>query len=169
MNLNFLHKCTVFLLQDFRLLLFPKMRREVTNWTKLDFKQLVAHFKKHGEKAVSLSKKEKQKKKEKNEALKERHGFCRLNGGKEALGIWMIEPPGIFRGREGHPQHGRIKLRIKPQDVTINCSSKKGPSPPEGTKWKAVIQDPEVTWLAKYTNNLVGIKYYKLCGFSHFY
>ena len=63
----------------------------------------------------------------------------------------MLEPPGIFLGRGDHPKTGTIKLRIKPESVTINIG--KGeivPEPPEGHKWKQVINNVNGSYIASY-------------------
>jgi DNA topoisomerase-1 len=67
----------------------------------------------------------------------------------------MVEPPGLFRGRADHELHGRIKLRIRPEDVTINCSACYKVKAPTKGRWKEIVHDQNAFWLAKYTNNLV--------------
>jgi DNA topoisomerase-1 len=59
---------------------------------------------------------------------------------------------------------GKVKRRIMPEDVIINCSKdSKIPVPPKGHKWKEVRHDNTVTWLCSWTENIQGqIKYIML-------
>ena len=63
-----------------------------------------------------------QKLKEENAAMVEEYGFCVMDGHKEKIGNFRIEPPGLFRGRGTHPKMGMLKRRVQPEDVIINCS-----------------------------------------------
>lgn len=84
--------------------------------------------------------------KEENEALQKEYGFCTIDGHKEKIGNFKIEPPGLFRGRGQHPKMGKLKLRVQPEDVLINCSKdSKFPKPPEGHKWKEIRHDNTVS------------------------
>ena len=81
------------------------------------------------------------------------------------LMIFRIEPPGLLKTRGAtNPNGGKIKRRIRPEDVIINCSKDSTfPKPPPGHKWKKVQHDNTVTWLASWTENIQGqIKYVML-------
>lgn len=68
-----------------------------------------------------------------------KYGICTIDGHKEKIGNFRIEPPGLFRGRGDHPKMGMLKKRVMPEDVIINCSKdSKIPEPPKGHKWKEV-------------------------------
>ncbi|OWM85849.1 hypothetical protein CDL15_Pgr012099 [Punica granatum] len=73
-----------------------------------------------------------------------------VDGVKEKVGNFRVEPPGLFRGPREHPKMGKLKRRIRPSDITINIG--KGVPVPEcpipGEKWKEVRHDNTVTWLA---------------------
>ena len=44
-----------------------------------------------------------------------------------------IEPPGLLKTRGAtNPNGGKIKRRIRPEDVIINCSEDNVPEPPPG-------------------------------------
>ena len=45
-----------------------------------------------------------------------------VDGRKEKLGNFRVEPPGLFRGRGQHPKMGKLKTRIWPEDITLNMS-----------------------------------------------
>ena len=83
--------------------------------------------------------------KEKNEEVMLEYGFCIIDGHKEKIGNFKIEPPGLFRGRGEHPKMGMLKRRVMPEDVLINCSKDSNiPQPPPGHKWKEVRHDNTV-------------------------
>ena len=49
---------------------------------------------------------------------------------------------------------GKIKPRVVPEDIIINCSKdSKFPVAPEGHSWKEIRHDNTVTWLAHWTEN----------------
>ncbi len=151
---------------------FSDWRREMTSEEKsvirdlgkCDFSQINEHFKKVSEERKSRSKEEKKAEKEKNDAIQKEYGFCEIDGHTEKIGNFRIEPPGLFRGRGEHPKQGKLKRRVMPEDVIINCSKDaKVPKPPPGHKWKKVQHDNSVTWLACWTENVQSqIKYVML-------
>jgi len=57
-----------------------------------------------------------------NEKVQKEYGFCIIDGHKQKIGNFKIEPPGLFRGRGDHPKQGMLKCRVMPEDVIINCS-----------------------------------------------
>lgn len=46
--------------------------------------------------------------------------YATIDGRKERVGNFRVEPPGLFRGRGEHPKMGKLKSRIYPEDITIN-------------------------------------------------
>lgn len=64
----------------------------------------------------------------------------------------MTEPPGIFRGRGGHPSAGKLKNRIVPEFVSVNIGEDDliPPCPVPGHSWKEVINNPKASWLCQY-------------------
>nr|GAT56323.1 predicted protein [Mycena chlorophos] len=76
-----------------------------------------------------------------------------------------VEPPGLFRGQGDHPQRGKVKLRLRPEDVTLNLSEGVPiPVPNIPGQWKAVIHDNKVAWLATWTENVNGNHKYVFLG-----
>ena len=69
-----------------------------------------------------MSKEQKQQLKEKNEKIVAEYGYCLIDGHKQKIGNFRIEPPGLFRGRGDHPKQGMLKKRVLPKEVIINCS-----------------------------------------------
>ena len=54
--------------------------------------------------------------------MEEEYGFCMIDGQRERVMCYKIDPPGLFRGRGEHPKQGCWKKRITAEDVVINCS-----------------------------------------------
>ncbi|CAH2286121.1 DNA topoisomerase I, mitochondrial isoform X1 [Pelobates cultripes] len=139
-------------------------RKLIRHLHKCDFTEIHKYYVDKNEARKALPKEEKQKLKEEASKLQEEYGYCTLDGHREKIGNFKIEPPGLFRGRGDHPKMGMLKLRIMPEDVIINCSKEsKVPAPPAGHKWKEVRYDNSVTWLASWTENIQNsIKYIML-------
>ena len=66
------------------------------------------------------TKEQKQELKKENEKILEEYGYCLMDGHKQRVGNFKIEPPGLFRGRGDHPKQGKLKKRTMPEDVIIN-------------------------------------------------
>ena len=80
-----------------------------------------------------------------------------IDGARQKVGNYKIEPPGIFMGRGDHPKLGKIKRRINPEDVTINLDKDATvPKPNVGGNWKKIIHDNNVIWLATWVDEITG-------------
>ena len=150
--------------KDWRKVMTEKEKEKLRDLSKCDFSEINEYFKKVSEERKARSKEEKKAEKAKNDELTEHYGFCEIDGHKEKIGNFRIEPPGLFRGRGEHPKQGMLKRRVMPEDVIINCSKDSTfPKPPDGHKWKEVRHDNTVTWLASWTENIQNsIKYVML-------
>ena len=150
--------------KDWRRVMTEKEKEKIRDLSKCDFQEINEYFKKVSEERKNRSKEEKKAEKAKNDELSEHYGFCEIDGHKEKIGNFRIEPPGLFRGRGEHPKQGMLKRRVMPEDVIINCSKDSTfPKPPDGHKWKEVRHDNTVTWLASWTENIQNsIKYVML-------
>ncbi|CAI4226827.1 unnamed protein product [Auanema sp. JU1783] len=143
--------------KDWRKQMTAKEREMITDLKKCDFRQMEAYFKEQTEIRKAMTKEEKLKIKEEKEAEGKIYGFAYIDGHKQKVANFRIEPPGLFRGRGGHPKMGMLKKRVRPEDVIINCS--KGgeiPRAPAGHNWKEVRHDNQVTWLCSWTENVLG-------------
>ncbi|OQV12457.1 DNA topoisomerase 1 [Hypsibius exemplaris] len=151
-------------MRDWRKVMTAEEKAIITDLKKCDFTVMAEYFKEQTEIRKNRSKEEKNKLKEANEALAKEYGVCMIDGHKEKVGNFRIEPPGLFRGRGEHPKMGSLKHRVHPENVIINCSSRDAaPRPPAGHKWKEVRHDNKVTWLACWTDNILGsVKYVML-------
>ncbi|XP_052891675.1 DNA topoisomerase I, mitochondrial [Anopheles moucheti] len=139
-------------------------KQQITNLGLCNFRPMAAYFAEIAEKNRNRTKEEKAALKAANEQLTKEYGICIIDGHKEKIGNFKIEPPGLFRGRGEHPKMGLVKRRVMPEDVIINCAKdSKIPSPPPGHRWKEVRHDNSVSWLASWTENVQGqVKYIML-------
>ena len=146
--------------------LFQKI--EIKSFEKCDFQDIFDYYEGKRNEKKNTSAAEKKALKVEKEKQEEQYQYCYLDGRKEKVGNFRIEPPGLFRGRGEHPKTGMVKTRVMPEQVTINIGEGATvPEPPEGHKWAAVIHDPTVTWLATWKENINGnIKYVMLAATS---
>lgn len=132
-------------------------RATIKHLSKCDFKEFHAYYVQKNEERKNMTKEQKLVIKEKNEAILQEHGYCMMDGHKERVGNFKIEPPGLFRGRGDHPKQGKLKKRLTAKDIIINIGKDaKVPDPPEGQRWKATQYDNKVTWLACWIENIQG-------------
>jgi DNA topoisomerase-1 len=112
------------------------------------------------EERKTKTKAEKLEVKQEKEEIDKIYGWAFLNGRKEKVGNYRIEPPGLFRGRGEHPKTGTLKTRVLPEQVTLNIGEKaKIPDPPAGHKWGNIQHDNSVTWLATWKDNVNGVSF----------
>ncbi|XP_042501550.1 DNA topoisomerase 1 alpha-like isoform X1 [Macadamia integrifolia] len=115
-----------------------------------DFTPIYEWHQREKEKKKQMSTEEKKAVKEEKLKLEEKYMWAIVDGVKEKVGNFRVEPPGLFRGRGEHPKMGKLKRRICPSDITINIG--KDAAVPEcpipGERWKEVKHDNTVTWLA---------------------
>lgn len=106
-------------------------------------------------KKQSIMKEEKKQQKEIKNLQEEKYKYAIVDGKQQPIGNYNIEPPGIFLGRGCNPKLGKIKTRIYPEDVIINISKDAPiPIPPSNHKWKQVIHDKTVEWLASWKDTI---------------
>ena len=132
--------------------------KNIKNIDEIDFSLIKKYLIIEKHKKDELSKEEKLKIKHIQDEYEEPYKYCIINGSKQQVGNYKIEPPGIFLGRGTHPKLGTIKKRTFPEDITINLS-KEAPIPKpnlEGHKWGQVLHDTSVIWLASWKENISG-------------
>jgi DNA topoisomerase-1 len=143
----------------------------INSLDELNFKNFENYLIKEKDEKLNLSKDEKELIKNEQKKKEENFLFAEIDGKKQPVGNFRIEPPGLFMGRGCHPLAGRIKKRIYPEDITINIG--KGEKIPEtGFKdrmWKEVIHDNTVIWLASWKEKITDkMKYVRLSDKSDF-
>lgn len=140
----------------------------ILDFDKCDFSKMHAHFESLRQEKKNMSRAEKKALKDERDALEEPFRTCLLNGRRENVGNFRVEPPGLFRGRGAHPKTGKLKRRVYPEDITINISDECPiPPAPPGHTWGAVKCDKSVVWLAMWRENISdAFKYVKLAANS---
>ncbi|GAB5590401.1 DNA topoisomerase 1 [Umbelopsis nana] len=141
---------------------------KITSFEKCDFRPMFEYFEQEKERKKQLTKAEKQKIKDEKAVIEEPYLYAIVDGRKEKVGNFRIEPPGLFRGRGDHPKTGRLKHRVMPEQVTLNLGENAPiPKPLPGHKWGGVVHIHEATWLASWKENINGsIKYVFLAATS---
>lgn len=138
---------------------------DIKEFSKLDFQQIFEYYQGKSESKKARSKEEKAAEKAEKDKVEGPFMFCKWDGRKEKVGNFRVEPPGLFRGRGEHPKTGKVKLRVMPEQITINIGKDAMvPRPPEGHKWKAVQHDNKATWLAMWQENINGAYKYVMLG-----
>ncbi|KII92442.1 hypothetical protein PLICRDRAFT_172532 [Plicaturopsis crispa FD-325 SS-3] len=133
----------------------PRDGTKITNFAHCDFRPMYEYFEEEKAKRKALSTAEKKELKKAKDEMEAKYATCLLDGRKEKVGNFRVEPPGLFRGRGDHPKKGALKRRIRPENITLNIG--KGvpiPVPNMPGQWKDVIHDNTVTWLANWTENI---------------
>lgn len=144
-------------MKGFRDNMTAEEKKKITKLELCDFSKMQAHFVGLSELRKAASKDEKKLRKEKDEEIKKIYGYALLDGHKQKIGNFRIEPPGLFRGRGEHPKMGLLKNRLRPEDIIVNVSDiNAAPVPPAGHKWKEVRCDSSVTWLCSWNENIAG-------------
>lgn len=90
----------------------------IRDFSKCDFADIHRYYKERAEERKAMSKEQKQAIKRENDAIVEEYGWCMIDGHKEKIGNFKIEPPGLFRGRGDHPKQGKIKVSLS---AAISC------------------------------------------------
>jgi DNA topoisomerase-1 len=148
----------------------PTIESTIKTLKNCDFSKIYNYLEEKKLEKKNLSKDEKTKIKEDKEKQDEKYMYVMVDGKKEKIGNFRIEPPGLFRGRGSHPKTGSLKTRVLPEQITINIGdSAKIPTPPKGHSWGEVVHEHNATWLAKWSENINGdIKYVWLGAGSTF-
>ncbi|XP_075508997.1 DNA topoisomerase 1-like [Primulina tabacum] len=154
----------------------PKFKENfMTDWRKIlgknhaiqkledcDFTPIYEWHQKEKEKKKQMSTEEKKALKEEKLKQEEKFMWAIVDGVKEKVGNFRVEPPGLFRGRGEHPKMGKLKKRIQPSDIIINIGEDTPipDCPIPGESWKEIRHDNTVTWLA-YWNDPINQKEFK--------
>ncbi|XP_044872048.1 DNA topoisomerase 1-like [Mauremys mutica] len=128
---------------DWKDTMSPEVKEVIASLDQCDFTEMAAYY----------------KRKKTNEKVQQEFGYFFLDGHKQRIGNYNISPPGLLVGRNS-PNRGKLKKKILPEDVTINCSEKEIPEPPPGHRWGQVQHNPAVIWLASWKESPLGkLKY----------
>ncbi|KMU82031.1 DNA topoisomerase 1 [Coccidioides immitis RMSCC 3703] len=143
----------------------PPYDRFLRTWK---MKPIFEYYEMKREEKKALPAAERKRLKAEKEAAEAPYMYCMWDGRKQKVGNFRVEPPALFRGRGEHPKTGRVKIRVQPEQITINIGKGAAvPPPPAGHKWKEVKHDQEGTWLAMWQENINGnYKYVMLAANS---
>lgn len=142
---------------DFKSYLSPEHKKIFKDFSKMKFTPIVKKLTAIKESEKDLTAAQKQAKKVKAAEKKQNYGFAMINGIREPLGNFTIEPAAIFYGRGDNPKRGKIKRDIEPEEVIINIGKGEAvPTPPAGHKWQKVIHDQTLAWVASWKDPISG-------------
>ncbi len=68
------------------------------------------YFEEEKAKKKALTAAEKKEIKKEKDEMEAKYVTCTLDGRKEKIGNFRVEPPGLFRGRGEHPKKGALKV-----------------------------------------------------------
>mmetsp|Transcript_33564 Transcript_33564/g.40569 ORF Transcript_33564/g.40569 Transcript_33564/m.40569 type:complete len:661 (+) Transcript_33564:194-2176(+) len=153
--------------KDFVEILSSKHKKLIKELDKCDFSKIHEWAIAEREKKKLLTKEEKLKIKAEKDAVEAKYLWATIDGRREKVGNFRVEPPGLFRGRGEHPKMGKLKSRIMPEDVIINCGkdAQIPECPVPGHNWGEVRHDKTVTWLAGWKDS-INTKDWKYVQFS---
>ena len=142
----------------------------VSSLDEIDFSPIKKYLDKEKEKKSEITKEQKNLLKEQQQEIDEPYKNCIIDGGQQKVGNFKIEPPGIFIPRGTHPKLGKIKKRIKPEDVSINLDKEAPiPKPNVPGKWGNIIHDRNVIWLATWKEQITGKNKYIFTSLDSFF
>ena len=150
--------------REFTKILRDKRQRithpQITDLEECDFRAIYDWYqnKKEAEKIKKKDPEYKKKLKDEKERFDQMYGYAIVDGIREKVGNYKVEPPGLFRGRGEHPKMGMLKKRIKPSHIILNIGENTPipPCPIDGEQWGGVIHDKTVTYIAKWVENING-------------
>jgi len=128
---------------------------EIKSLDKCDFVNFRNIVDDEADERKAITKSQKANAKEDKEAKETKYKTATVDGKKQSVGNFRVEPPGLFLGRGAHPKAGQIKRRIQPEDIILNIGEKaKIPKPPKGHEWGEIIHDHCAVWLASWKENI---------------
>ncbi|ODM94311.1 DNA topoisomerase I, mitochondrial [Orchesella cincta] len=147
--------------EDWQKYMSSKEKQQIKKFELCDFSGLVKKLQE--DKAKPLTKQERAAQKKKREDMMNQYKTVIVDGRRELISNFTVEPPGLYMGRGKNDNIGRVKPRIKPKDITINCDDRHIPKAPGNSKWGAIVHDKSVMWLASWYDPITkGPKYIQL-------
>lgn len=99
------------------LLLQQRDGTKITNFEACDFRPMFEHFEGEKAKKKAMTAEEKKAAKKARDEMEAKYTTCLLDGRKEKVGNFRVEPPGLFRGRGDHPKKGALKVSVSQAQV----------------------------------------------------
>jgi DNA topoisomerase-1 len=161
---------------DWKTLLSPDLKKKIIDFGLCNLADIKEHVEKESEQKkadrAKMTKEEREAEKEENDKAKEKYSFAMVDGVKQVIDNYLVEPPTIFVGRGNHPLSGCIKKRLYPEDIILNVGpDMKVPVPFVNGKnaiidsdsdgsatnkmvWGEIISDNTLEWIASWQNNV---------------
>jgi len=146
------------------------LKEKIVDFKKCDFTKIAEWRAMDRQTRNDRSKEDKEAEKDKNasETMWYSHGL--VNGVRERLGNYRLEPPQLFRGRGEHPKQGMLKKRTWPENCIINVGQDAPVPRPYGTPghcWRDVVHENHVQWIAAFDDGVLGeLKYVSFAATS---
>lgn len=71
---------------------------------------MLDYFMQQKEIKKNMTKEEKERIKADKKIIDDEYGWANIDGRREKIGNFRVEPPGLFRGRGDHPKTGKLKV-----------------------------------------------------------
>lgn len=141
--------------------LFPsELKNIIKRFDLVDTTEIARHVVQDIEKRKEINKLKTKEQKEAEKSKTLAYKYALVDGKQQEIDNFIVEPPTIFIGRGNHPLIGSIKYRINPEDVTLNIGKNTNIPQPhingnnKPHKWKEVIHDNTLEWIASWQNNV---------------
>lgn len=86
---------------------------KITKFELCDFRPMYEYFEAEKAKRKAMTTEEKKAAKKGKDEMEAKYTTCLLDGRKEKVGNFRVEPPGLFRGRGDHPKKGALKVSTR--------------------------------------------------------
>lgn len=83
---------------------------KIKEFERCDFRPMFEYFEEEKAKKKALTSAEKKELKKQKDEMEAKYVTCLLDGRREKVGNFRVEPPGLFRGRGEHPKKGAFKV-----------------------------------------------------------
>jgi len=154
---------------DWKELLSAELKKKITDFSLCNFDDIKKHVdmasEQKRETRKNLTKSEREEEKIENDEEKDKYRYAIVDGNKQMIDNFLVEPPTIFVGRGNHPLSGSIKKRIYPEDITLNVGPNmhvplpnliidSDSSVTDKDRWGDIISDNTLEWIASWQNNV---------------
>eukprot|EP00427_Karlodinium_veneficum_P051801 CAMPEP_0169361722 /NCGR_PEP_ID=MMETSP1017-20121227/30508_1 /TAXON_ID=342587 /ORGANISM="Karlodinium micrum, Strain CCMP2283" /LENGTH=760 /DNA_ID=CAMNT_0009459157 /DNA_START=21 /DNA_END=2303 /DNA_ORIENTATION=+ len=148
----------------------PEKFSFIKDFKKCDWSKYHAHRESERIKRLERSKEEKERLKKEADDEVAWYAHSIVDGVRERLGNFRLEPPSLFRGRGEHPKQGMLKKRTFPEHCIMNIGEDAPVPQPfgcPGHAWKDVVHEHHVQWIAAFEDGVLGdMKYVSFAATS---
>ena len=102
-------------MEGWRKIMTEEERKIICSLDECNFTEIKEYF------LQKTSNYDKKAEKKKNVQLMITHAFCFMDGHKFNLVKFKISPPTLYRNNHNNPNIGKLRYRIMPEDIIINC------------------------------------------------